>query len=203
MKKIFVACFLSLYSITDLSAQDIYHDEIPNPDIIASAQKCKNWCWAAAAEMLARSQGVDIEQEFFVKKIYGPKLPCLPTFGSFEPIKRALKGTYKLSDGRTIELDGAYAYGIPTNPVGMIRSIKEGRPFIFAAGGHAYVAYGVYWYRPTPTTVRIIQIDLIDPLYSFGNPKYTFFHVYQHPLSAINGTFELFIREHEPKRQHN
>jgi hypothetical protein len=37
-----------------------------------------------------------------------------------------------------------YPYGVPTDVAGMIRSIEDGRPFIFAWPGHAWVAYGLY-----------------------------------------------------------
>ena len=89
-----------------------------NPKAFAAAQECLNWCWAAGAQMLAKSQGVDLHQEWFVERVYGPHLPCLPTFGSFEPIKKALTGKFTTSKGDQISLTGAYHYGPPTNPTG-------------------------------------------------------------------------------------
>ena len=119
-----------------------------DPEAIAAAQKCLNWCWAAGAEMLLRSQGVYIPQEELVARVYGPELPCLPTFGRFEPIRQAVTGTWTTSEGSTVQITGAYNDGLPTNPAGMIQSIDSGRPFLFAYGGHIYVAYGLFWYEP-------------------------------------------------------
>jgi hypothetical protein len=133
----------------------IYEVRIDNPGLIVANQNCQSWCWVASTEMLVRSQGIfNVPQEEFVRRIYAPDLPasptplasalpCLPTFGSFEPIKRAIEGIYTRADGSQVALTGAYHYGVPTDVLGMIRSIAEGRPFIFAWQGHAWVAYGI------------------------------------------------------------
>jgi hypothetical protein len=100
---------------TPVAAQPvIHHVRIGNWQEIAAIvanQNCPNWCWAAASEMLVKSQGVcDIPQEEFVRRIYGPGLPCLPTFGSLEPIRVAITGVYDLPDGSQVALTGAYHY---------------------------------------------------------------------------------------------
>jgi hypothetical protein len=198
MKKHFCAKLAFLVMLGCLSslgavAQSLQNDEVPNVEAIAAGQKCQNWCWAASTEMLARSQGLNIPQEEFVRRIYGNPPPCKPSFGSFEPIRQAIAGTYSLPNGETVTLGGAYHYGIPTDVTGMIRSIKEGRPFVFAWKGHALVAYGLVWYR-TPYAVQITEIKLIDPFFTFGNPKYTSFVVGRDNFQDINGTFELLVR---------
>jgi hypothetical protein len=185
---------------------------------IVANQTCPNWCWAASSEMLARSQGVmDVPQEEFVRRIYHngqppipvithataaqyrPLLPCLPTFGSFEPIRQAITGVYPLPNGDSVYLSGAYHYGVPTNVAGMITSIQEGRPFIFAWQGHAWVAYGIRFFYTSPTTVQFTEILLIDPLHALApnRPQFTSFVVGVHNFGEINGTFEL-IRVYIP-----
>lgn len=164
---------------------------------IAVGQNCPNWCWAAGAAMLARSQGVSIPQEHFVERIFGPGRPCLPTFGSFEPIARALRGTYRLAGGSTVAFNATYSYGLPSDVDGMIRSIRENRPFIFAWEGHVFVAYGVSWIespggRGLPP-IQITQIRLIDPLFKFGRPKFASFDVGKHRFEDIDGTLELLV----------
>jgi hypothetical protein len=198
------------------SAQEIIHVTIGDLGQILSIvanQNCENWCWAASSEMLARSQGVmDVPQEEFVRRVYHqpppiipvithatadlyrPLLPCWPTFGSFEPIRQAITGVYPLPDGSAIYLTGAYHYGVPTDVAGMIRSIQEGRPFIFAWQGHAWVAYGIRYFYTSPTTVQFTEIELIDPLHALSGgtrPQFASFVVGIHNFAEINGTFEL------------
>jgi len=75
----------------------------------------------------------------------------------------------------------------------MIRSIAEGRPFIFAWQGHAYVAWATNFLFTGPNTLQITQIDLIDPLFLYGRPKFTSFIVGVHNFQEINGTVELIV----------
>lgn len=62
---------------TAAGVQPLRHSAI-DPEAIAAAQNCPNWCWAAGAEMLLRSQGVYIPQEQLVARVFGPNLPCRP-----------------------------------------------------------------------------------------------------------------------------
>jgi hypothetical protein len=161
-----------------------------NPTPIAAGQKCPNWCWAAGAEMLLRSQRINIPQEQLVERVWGPTRPCRPTFGSFEPIRQAVSGTWKTAAGKTVHIVGAYHYGIPTNPAGMIQSIQSGRPFLLAFGGHIYVAYELSWYEQP--YLRIVELRLIDPLFPYGRSKYVRYG-FEDGGSQINGTFELLV----------
>ena len=146
---------------------------IDKVELIVANQNCQNWCWAASSEMLVRSQGIfHVPQEEFVRRIYAPHLPasptppasvlpCLPTFGSFEPIKLAIEGIYTRPDGSHVGLTGAYHHGVPTDVAGMIRSITDGRPFIFAWQGHAWVAYGIKYFEVEPDAVQFTEIELM------------------------------------------
>ena len=174
-----------------------YHVQIPNPELIVANQNCQNWCWAASSEMLVRSQRVfNVSQEVFVQRIYGPALPCLPSFGSFEPIKQAIDGIYIRPDGSQVALTGTYHYGVPTDVAGMIRSITDGRPFIFAWQGHAWIAYGIKYFYTGPLTIQFTEIELIDPLAQLSNgtrPQFYSFVVGRDNFAEINGTFELLV----------
>jgi len=143
--------------------------------------------------MLAKSQGVDLPQEWFVAKVFGPALPNFPTGGSFEPIREALTGTFEKRDGGRVRMRGAYYYGIPTDPAGMVRSIEDGRPFIFAWEGHVYVCYALKWVEVP--ALRVIELSLIDPFWKFGRPKFKTFNVFRDDARTINGTFELLVQE--------
>ena len=187
---------------------EIHEVRIENVGLIVANQNCQNWCWAASSEMLARSQGIsNVPQEEFVRRIYAPHLPasptppasalpCLPTFGSFEPIKRAIEGVYTRPDGSQVALTGAYHYGVPTDVAGMIRSITDQRPFIFAWQGHAWVAYGIKYFYTGPVTVQFTEIELIDPLAQLSGgarPQFHSFVVGRDRFDEINGTFELLV----------
>jgi hypothetical protein len=172
-------------------AQSVHHETI-DAEPIAAAQQKSNWCWAAGCEMLARSQGVELSQSWFVNKVFGPALPNFPTGGSFEPIRRALTGTYSTEGGETVKLAAAYHYGMPTDPAGMIKSIQDGRPFIFAWQGHVTVCYGLDWIDLP--TLRVIELKLIDPLWPYGRPKYRTFNVFHDNPQLINGTLELLVK---------
>ena len=209
--------------ITPVTAQPVIHNvrvgDWEEIAAIVANQNCPNWCWAAASEMLVKSQGIfNVPQEEFVRRIYAPHLPgpvppaptvypfwhllpCLPTFGSFEPIRVAITGVYDAWDGSQVTLTGAYHYGVPTDVLGMIRSLQEGRPFIFAWQGHAWVAYGINYFYTGPSTIQFTEIELIDPLAQLSTqipggrprPQFYSFVVGRDRFSDINGTFELFV----------
>lgn len=184
--------FLVLFLVATRSrAQNVQHKEI-NAEPIAAAQQKSNWCWAAGCEMLARSQGIKLTQSWFVTKVFGPSLPNFPTGGSFEPIRKALTGTYTTDAGKKVRLTAAYHYGVPTDPTGMIDSIQDGRPFIFAWEGHVTVCYGLDWVESP--MLRVVELKLIDPLWPYGRQKYRTFNVFRDKPQTINGTLELLVR---------
>jgi hypothetical protein len=189
---IYLIAMATLLLEKPLWAQGIHHEEI-DAEPIAAAQKKTNWCWAAGCEMLAKSQGVDLPQEWFVEKVFGPALPNFPTGGSFEPIRQALTGKFKTEDGDTVKMTGAYHYGIPTDPSGMIRSIRDGRPFIFAWEGHVYVCHALNWIDNPQ--LRVIELHLIDPYWKYGRSKFRTFNVFRDDPRTINGTFELLVEK--------
>jgi len=176
---------------TSSQAQNVHHEGI-DPEPIAADQKKSNWCWAAGCEMLARSQGIELTQSWFVTKVFGPSLPNFPTGGSFEPIRKALTGTYTTDAGKTVTLSAAYHHGVPTDPGGMIKSIQDGRPFIFAWQGHVFVCYGLNWIDSPG--LRVTELKLIDPLWKYGRPKFTTFNVFRDDARTINGTLELLVK---------
>lgn len=92
-----------------------------------------------------------------------------------------------------VKLSGAYYYGVPTDPSGMIRSIREGRPFIFAWEDHVYVRYALNWIDIPQ--LRVIELHLIDPYWKYGRAKFRTFSVFKDDPRNINGTFELLLEK--------
>jgi len=163
------------------------------PQKLAVSQHRPNWCWAATLEMLAKSQGIDLPQEFLAERIYGRKRSSLPC-GSFEMMQRAVDGVTVDVDGATLRLHGAFHYGVPANPAGMIQAIQDQRPFIFVYAGNCYVCYGITWLEQQHRQ-RVIELNLIDPLWKLdpARPELTKFNIFCDSLRLINGTFELLV----------
>ena len=169
---------------------------IPDFVSIAAGQECPNWCWAASVEMVAKSQGVELPQKLVVTKIYGPTLPCLPS-GNIETILAGIRGVYRREDGATVRIGARAFYGNQGYAVPLIQSIQSGRPFIFLTRTHAMVAVGVHWAevltnwgQPTGY-VQILDIELIDPYFTFGAREFTTFYITPQTANQISGAIEI------------
>ena len=169
---------------------------IPDYVSIGAGQKCPNWCWAASVEMVARSQGVDLPQELVVRKIYGPTLPCWPS-GNIQNILAGIQGVYRRADGATVAIQARAFFGNQGYAVPLIQSIQTGRPFIFLTQTHAMVAVGVHWAevftnwgQPTGY-VQILDIELIDPFFTFGAQEFNTFPIRLDTVNQISGAIEI------------
>jgi hypothetical protein len=169
---------------------------IPDYVSIGAGQRCPEWCWAASVEMVARSQGVNLPQELVVRKIYGPTLPCLPS-GNIQNILAGIQGVYRRADGATVAIQARAFFGNQGYAVPLIQSIQTGRPFIFLTQTHAMVAVGVHWAevftnwgQPTGA-VQILDIELIDPYFTFGAQEFNTFPINGYTANQISGAIEI------------
>ena len=177
---------------------------IPDFEAIAAGQQCPSWCWAASIQMVAKSQGVDLPQQAVVQKIFGPSMPCLPS-GNIQNIVAGLQGVYRRDDGATVAIQARVFVGNNGYAVPLIQSIRSGRPFIFLTQTHAMVAVGVHWVdvlngAGMPTGyVQIVDVELIDPFFTFGARKYNVFPIRPDTAGQISGVIEIqSIRLTEP-----
>ena len=152
----------------------VAHAEIPPVD--PSAQETPSWCWAAAAQMLLRSQGVEMSQSEIVRRAYGDTRQA----GGKSPlIVQAISGAFTRNDGKTIRIEAHRSDGFPDNGLELLTSIQEGRPFILDFGyykngkphrGEAFAAHSVLvcgmTYRREGNLVHILSLDTIDPSYA-------------------------------------
>src|SRR5260370_2816793 len=169
---------------------------IPDFESIAAGQQCPSWCWAASVQMVARSQGVDLPHEVVVRKIYGPTIPCLPS-GNIQNILAGIQGVYRRSDGSMVAIQARALVGNQGYAMPLIQSIQSGRPFIFLTRTHAMVAVGVHWadvFTPwgQPTgLVQILDIELIDPFFTFGATEFNTFPIRPDTVNQISGAIEI------------
>ena len=165
-------------------------------EAIAAGQKCPEWCWAASVQMLAKSQDVDLPQELVVRKIFGPTMPCRPS-GNIQNILAGIQGVYQRSDGATIAIQARAFAGNQGYALPLIQSIQTGRPFIFLTQTHAMVAVGVHWSDVLDARgirtgyVQILDIELIDPFFTFGARKYNTFPIRPDTAGQISGAIEI------------
>jgi hypothetical protein len=179
---------------------------IPDFEALAAGQQCPSWCWAASVQMVAKSQGVDLPQQAVVQKIFGPRMPCLPS-GNIQNIVAGIQGIYRRDDGATVAIQARAFVGNNGYAMPLIQSISSGRPFIFLTQTHAMVAVGVHWAdvlnaagQPTGY-VQIFDIELIDPFFTFGARKYNTFQIRPDTAGQISGAIEIqSVRLSEPRQ---
>jgi len=165
-------------------------------EAIAAGQKCPSWCWAASVQMVARSQNIDLPQEVSVRKIFGPSLPCLPS-GNIQNILAAIEGIYRRKPGAIVAIQARAFVGNQGYAVPLIQAIQSGRPFIFLTQTHAMVAVGVHWADVLNAGgqqtgyAQILDIELIDPFFTFGARKYNTFPVRPDTAGQISGAIEI------------
>jgi len=138
-----------------------------------AAQETPNWCWAAAGQMLLRSQGVEMSQSEIVRRAYGDTRSA----GGKSPlIVDALTGSFPAAGGKTAKLVAHRADGFPHNGLELVTSIEEGRPFIVDIGyykdgkvkrgeafaAHCLLVFGVT-YKREGNEVHILSLDVLDP----------------------------------------
>lgn len=134
--------------------------------VVVARQKCANWAWAAALETVLRSQGVPLDQTFWVLRLNNGE-PCLDSPGTPEDLIRYLeRDPHVLDDGRKVRLRVVYTPGPPTAMDALIRSIQQNRPVIVYWRGRARVLSGVtYDENVAPTGDHLFvarELRLVD-----------------------------------------
>ena len=175
--------------------------ELASPPAGGVAQKCENWAWAGGVEAILRSQGVTLDQHYWVQKSDGGEV-CLESLAPLEQIARVLNGEYVLDDGSKVRLEARYTVGSPVNLDSIILGLRDGRPALLVWKGHAYVIYGVlYDEYLSPSGNRFFEIrelKLIDPFYAEGEGRLVSFVRGQDQNADIGGTFEITVIPFQP-----
>jgi hypothetical protein len=170
--------------------------EIKSLAIPVAKQKCPNWAWAAAVEMMLARQGVDIKQTDWILKANGGEL-CIETTPVLEDIKRAVQGNYVQPDGSKIHIAGIVTKGAPD--VGyLVGSLRDERPLLILYGGRVLVLqsvlYDEYIYPNNQRMFEVVKLTLLDPL---GGPPVIFDKATDDP-ALVEGIFEVRVGPIEP-----
>jgi len=153
----------------------VRHVELATP-VMPKPQETPSWCWAAACQMLASSQGIQLTQQDIVRRAYGE---VREAGGKSPLIVQVLSGDFTTTDGKRVRLEAHRADGFPQNGLELVTSIEEGMPFIVDIGyykdglvkrgeayaAHSVLAYGVTYQR-VGNVVRILSLDTLDPSYA-------------------------------------
>lgn len=167
--------------------------ELPSPPAVGVAQRCENWAWAAGVESILRSQGVALDQHYWVQKSDGGEI-CLESLAPLEQIARVITGEYVRDDGSKVRLEARYTVGAPVNLDSIILGLRAGHPALLVWRGHAYVLYGVvYDEYVSPTGHRffdIRELKLADPFFADDGRLLSFVKGRDDP-AEIGGTLEI------------
>ena len=160
--------------------------------LIATAQRCEQWCWAACAETVTRAQGFCVPQEEMVRRLYGG-LTCAPAY--IHDVARVMNAVYPTREGGFTRVRAQATYGAPRTAAGMLSYLQKGQPFIMQVGSHDMVFYsaevydvydfwGSIYYGPTVT-----RLFYQDPFYSWAPfpPKFNELPINPYTLSQIVG----------------
>ena len=169
----------------------------PMPQVVAK-QKCGNWAWAAALETALRSQGVPLDQTFWILRLNNGEL-CLDSAGTPEDLIRYLeRDPHFLDNGSKVQLRVLWVPGPPTAMDLMIRSIQTNRPIIVFWRGRARVLSGVTYDENVSTTGDHIfaarELRMID-LYAAPTDaaRVVKFDKVTDSLSEFSGTMQVQV----------
>jgi len=169
--------------------------ELPSPPALSVAQKCENWAWAAGVESILRSQGVALDQHYWVQKSDGGEI-CLESLAPLEQLSKVVTGEYVLDDASKVRLEARYTLGAPANVDSIILGLRGGHPALLIWRGHAYVIYGVlYDEYVSPTGHRLFDIrelKLVNPVYEDDRRLVSFLKDRDDP-AEIGGTLEISV----------
>lgn len=197
-KNIIKVVVFSLFTSLKIHAQQTAvpgYASISDVAQIAAGQQCPEWCWAASAEMLLSSQGINISQQVLVTRVFGT-VTCQPAPSVFT-IAGAMTGIYTEPDGSMVRITANANPFPPTDAFAMISTIKSGNPFIIGLNNqHAVVVYGIHWedvynydfyYGWLYAYTFVDRLDFIDPYFTFGNPMFNSYQYNGYNLGGVTG----------------
>jgi hypothetical protein len=128
---------------------------------------CGNWGWAAAVVDIARTQGVRLDQQYLIDRLYGGSV-CLEEAGDVEQLAKSISHDYILPDGQKFSLQATFTAGAPTQPDPLIVAVRQGTPLMLLWRSHAYLLVGLNWneYIADNGSKRFVvnELQLFDPL---------------------------------------
>jgi hypothetical protein len=165
-------------------------------DVVAE-QPCGNWAWAAAMESILRRQKVELDQRFWILKLNGG-LPCLPSAGTLENLKRQIDGEYVLADHRHVRIEINYRESLPETTDALLLPMAHGRPYMIWWKGQTFLVKGATWdeliYQTGQKLVEIKTLKLINPLEQ-GEKRKVIFDRMTDDTNDLSATFDAVVTE--------
>jgi hypothetical protein len=156
---------------------------------------CGNWGWAAAVVDIARTQGVRLDQQYLVDRLYGGSL-CLDEAGDVEQLAKSISHDYILPDGQKFSLQATFIPGAPTQPDPLIVAVRQGTPLMLLWRSHAYLLIGLNWneYIADNGSKRFVikELQLFDPLATGKERELSFLRGRDNP-DDLNGQLAIAI----------
>ncbi len=173
--------------------------EIAKLALTAPAQKCTNWAWASALELMLQGQQVSLKQNYWVQKANGGEV-CIETLPSLDDLARLVDGPYVLDDGRKVRLVSRTVGGLTGVPDEIIGPLRAGRPLLVFWKQRVAVLRGVvydeYVYPNGQRMFQIREMRMVDPLVAGKPGELTFVNGRDDP-AEITGIYRVLV---EPEK---
>ena len=143
---------------------------------VTAIQKLSQWCWAASISMVFSYHGHPVAQEAIVKDTYGSvvNMPAI----SGDVISNALNRNWRDSKGvrfrsRATVFDfQSGSYGVSNDDI--VRELKNDRPLIMGAMGHAMVVTAMQYVKsPDGRVGQVLGVTVRDPWPGKGRRQLT------------------------------
>jgi hypothetical protein len=109
--------------------------------VSTAKQRCENWALAAGLETMLRTQGVVLDQNFWIMRLNGGEL-CTNTLPSMDALADVVNREFVLNDGRHVQLEMRFMPGAPTNVDSVIAGLKQQKISLLIFHGHPYYLTG-------------------------------------------------------------
>jgi hypothetical protein len=156
-------------------------------------QKCPNWAWATAIEvMLTRQDVSNMPQSYWVTKAGGGEV-CIESPVALDDLKELVEGDYVLPSGNNVHFEGVVNKGAPKDVGYLIKSVREGRPLLVIWNDRPLVLQGItfdeYIYPNNQRMFEARQLTLVDPIAL----ETVIFDKEKNDPAEITGTFEVRV----------
>jgi len=171
--------------------------QLPEFTVVAPADKCSNWGWAAATESILALDQVKVDQRVLVQKAFGGEL-CDDNAPNFRRLGDAVNGEYILSPKKKMRVMArVFPAGATIGAEDLIAAVRRGRPMIFFWKMHAYVATGVaydeYIGANGARLWEVRELTLLDPTAADPEHRIVTFQKGRDDMSEINGAMDLVL----------
>lgn len=174
--------------------------QIGKLDLRPAQRPCANWAWVAGISDIAAANGVHIDQQYLVDRLYGGSR-CTDLVGDPEDLAKQISREYVLSDGQKFALNAKFTPGAPSQADSLISSIRQNRPLLMVWANRAYLVTGLtydeYIAQSGNKMFVITELQLFDPLGEEGKRKVTFSRD-QDNVNDINGVLDLAVHTKQP-----